>query len=667
MSEPPRSDPAGPVDVEAHAEQSPLLGDIERQASWWSKVVAVAITSLAVASSLLLLEPSAAKPSQNGHIAKLPRVPKKTLAAHGKARTMLDGGARSAPKDSLGAAKLATSKWKSEREKDPKPHIVFVKKETDHGGTQLKLPKKTSNPHLSWRHQSNEAFAKIRVLLSHSADLCASISALAGAARSTTSTVDLAPCSGLAVGETLLANVAAKEKPTVKDVLANLDASYLQLAKKLDVSAEQLKAQMEEDVDPMWKQLEASQPTGHITDADEHLNLVAGSYRALLSRKEMKMWLPILGLDQLESYCSVQQFGNYLEAVMSNKPKQSPWSPGSNRRLALPAVARFLRANSQVLLLRFANCAAGQSLCSADYIFKYASKMQKKLLGYKSLVEGMCLYDISGKRLSELLKGCFNHPLLHHPDEYDSLTGDLGDLPDGVTQLHFASNDKITGDLRALARFPDMTRLDFFANTKITGDIKWLKGMTQLTFLRFHAKRWLTGDLDSFQNLKNLTYLDFHSAELITGDLWYLRKLKQLKFLSFSRNAKIFGDLTWLSGLQKLKFMDFYWNQQITGDLSSLQNLKSLTHLDFESNQKITGDLASLEKMTNLNYLGLADGKGITGDVRSLSKMKSLNFLDLRGSRITAARRDREVLMASTSLRDGYAAWPQPREEVAGW
>jgi hypothetical protein len=26
-------------------------------------------------------------------------------------------------------------------------------------------------------------------------------------------------------------------------------------------------------------------------------------------------------------------------------------------------------------------------------------------------------------RLSELPKGCFNHPLLHLPDEYDSLTG----------------------------------------------------------------------------------------------------------------------------------------------------------------------------------------------------------------------------------------------------
>lgn len=621
----------------------------------------MAITSLVVASSLLLLEPSAAKPSHNGHVAKLSRVPKKTLA-HGKARTMLDGGART-PKDSLGAAKMATSKWKSERDKDQTPHIVFVKKETGHGGTESTelrpLPKKAWNPHLSWRHQRNEAFATIRVLLSHSADLCASIAALA--APGARAAVDLAPCSGFAVGETLLASVP--EKPSVKDVLAKLDASYLQLAKKLDLSVDKLKAQMEEDVDPMSKRLEASL-AGHIADADEHLNLVAGSYRALLSRKEMKMWLPILGLDELESYCSVNEFGAYLEAVMTNTPKQSL---GSNRQLALPSVARFLRANSQVLLLRFANCAAGQILCSADYIFKYASKMRKKLLDYRSLVEGMCLYDISGKRLSELPKGCFNHPLLHHPDEYDSLTGDLGELPDGVTQLHFATNDKITGDLRALARFPGMTRLDFFANTKISGDIKWLKGMTQLTFLRFHAKRWMTGDINSLQNLTNLTYLDFHSAELITGELWALRNLKQLKFLSFSRNAKIFGDLNWLSGLQKLKFMDFYWNQQITGDLSSLQDLTSLTHLDFESNQKITGDIASLEKMTKLKYLALAAPSGITGDVRSLKKMKSLNFLDLRGSRITAAREDREALMASTSLQDGYAAWPQPREEVAGW
>jgi hypothetical protein len=34
-------------------------------------------------------------------------------------------------------------------------------------------------------------------------------------------------------------------------------------------------------------------------------------------------WLPILGLDELESYCSVNEFGAYLEAVMTNTPKQS--------------------------------------------------------------------------------------------------------------------------------------------------------------------------------------------------------------------------------------------------------------------------------------------------------------------------------------------------------
>ena len=38
-----------------------------------------------------------------------------------------------------------------------------------------------------------------------------------------------------------------------QDVLEKLDASYLQLAKKLDFSVDELKAQMEEDVDPMSK------------------------------------------------------------------------------------------------------------------------------------------------------------------------------------------------------------------------------------------------------------------------------------------------------------------------------------------------------------------------------------------------------------------------------
>ena len=33
-------------------------------------------------------------------------------------------------------------------------------------------------------------------------------------------------------------------------------------------------------------------------------------------------WLPILGLDELESYCSVNEFGAYLEAVMTTA-KQS--------------------------------------------------------------------------------------------------------------------------------------------------------------------------------------------------------------------------------------------------------------------------------------------------------------------------------------------------------
>ena len=40
---------------------------------------------------------------------------------------------------------------------------------------------------------------------------------------------------------------------SAQDVLAKLDASYLQLAKKLDLSVDKLKAQMEEDVDPMSK------------------------------------------------------------------------------------------------------------------------------------------------------------------------------------------------------------------------------------------------------------------------------------------------------------------------------------------------------------------------------------------------------------------------------
>lgn len=41
---------------------------------------------------------------------------------------------------------------------------------------------------------------------------------------------------------------------------------------------------------------------------------------------------------------------------------------------------------------------AFSSWSTEDYIFKYASKMRKKLLDYRSLVEGMCLSDISGKR-----------------------------------------------------------------------------------------------------------------------------------------------------------------------------------------------------------------------------------------------------------------------------
>lgn len=40
---------------------------------------------------------------------------------------------------------------------------------------------------------------------------------------------------------------------SAQDVLAKLDAAYLQLAKKLDLSVDKLKAQMEEDVDPMSK------------------------------------------------------------------------------------------------------------------------------------------------------------------------------------------------------------------------------------------------------------------------------------------------------------------------------------------------------------------------------------------------------------------------------
>jgi hypothetical protein len=61
---------------------------------------------------------------------------------------------------------------------------------------------------------------------------------------------------------------------SAQDVLAKLDASYLQLAKKLDLSVDKLKAQMEEDVDPMSKlswldlrgilsRFRANSPQGH--------------------------------------------------------------------------------------------------------------------------------------------------------------------------------------------------------------------------------------------------------------------------------------------------------------------------------------------------------------------------------------------------------------------
>ena len=61
---------------------------------------------------------------------------------------------------------------------------------------------------------------------------------------------------------------------SAQDVLAKLDASYLQLAKKLDLSVDKLKAQMEEDVDPMSKlswldlrgilsKFRATSPQGH--------------------------------------------------------------------------------------------------------------------------------------------------------------------------------------------------------------------------------------------------------------------------------------------------------------------------------------------------------------------------------------------------------------------
>ena len=38
------------------------------------------------------------------------------------------------------------------------------------------------------------------------------------------------------------------------------------------------------------------------------------------------------------------------------------------------------------------------SWSTEDYIFKYASRMRQKLQDYRSLLEGMCLCDISGKR-----------------------------------------------------------------------------------------------------------------------------------------------------------------------------------------------------------------------------------------------------------------------------
>ena len=39
------------------------------------------------------------------------------------------------------------------------------------------------------------------------------------------------------------------------------------------------------------------------------------------------------------------------------------------------------------------------SWSTEDYIFKYASRMKQKLQDYRSLLESMCLHDISGKRL----------------------------------------------------------------------------------------------------------------------------------------------------------------------------------------------------------------------------------------------------------------------------
>jgi hypothetical protein len=203
----------------------------------------------------------------------------------------------------------------------------------------------------------------------------------------------------------------------------------------------------------------------------------------------------------------------------------------------------------------------------------------------------------------------------------NTIHGDLGGLPNSVTEIFLFNNNYVTGDISTLP--PNLTFVEIYGTNTLYGDVATLNYSTLSRFI-IEGNNTISGNISGI-NLKSGAEFRINGLNQITGNIGTLGNSQIFASLSIGGNNTIGGNIQNLPS--NARRISIGGNNQISGDLS-------LVHL-------------------NINSLGISGNNTISTFSNSGRIFTDLNKINISGAGFNNTNLDKLLISYANSTWTG--------------